>query len=140
MCKTCTLLDTPFQPSSAATKCQSSTAENSPKRSWISRSDSSRKIQLVVRRRSPFTKCTRPAGGGVGLPGGGAGAARGGLLRVVASGRGGGGREGAGGRGRGGGGAAEAPAPGSRLLAPPILPAPDISQMSPEERATRLYN
>src|SRR6266516_492544 len=60
MCKTCNLLDTPFQPSSAATKCQSSTAENSPKRSWISRSDSSRKIQLVVRRRSPFTKCTRP--------------------------------------------------------------------------------
>src|SRR5206468_3567810 len=43
-----------------ATKCQSSTAENSPKRSWISRSDRSRKIQLVVRRCSPFTKCTRP--------------------------------------------------------------------------------
>src|SRR6267378_2136924 len=48
------------QPSSAATKCHSSTAENSPKRSWISRSDHSRKIQLVVRRRSPLTKCTRP--------------------------------------------------------------------------------
>src|SRR6059058_1123771 len=48
------------QPSRAATKCHSSTAENSPKRSWISRSETSRKIQLVVRRRSPFTKCTRP--------------------------------------------------------------------------------
>src|SRR5437867_9979013 len=31
-------------------------------------------------------------------------------------------------------------APRSRLPAPSMLPAPDISQMSPEERATRLYN
>src|ERR1051325_7992553 len=37
----------------ASTKCHSSTAENSPNRSWISRSDHSRKIQLVVRRRCP---------------------------------------------------------------------------------------
>src|SRR3989454_10297568 len=60
MCKTCVLPNTSRYPSSAATKCHSSTAENSPKRSWISRSDSSRKIQLVLRRRSPFTKCPRP--------------------------------------------------------------------------------
>src|SRR2546422_7123350 len=60
MCEQCNVLHAPRQPSRAATKCQSSTAENSPKRSWISRSDRSRKIQLVERRRSPFTKCTRP--------------------------------------------------------------------------------
>src|SRR3989475_5833103 len=60
MCTTCKILHTSRQPSNAATKCHNSTAENSPKRCWISRSDSSRKIQLVLRRRSPFTKCTRP--------------------------------------------------------------------------------
>jgi hypothetical protein len=43
-------------------------------------------------------------------------------------------RAGAGSREQGGGGPASAPAPGS------LLPAPDISQLSPEERATRLYN
>jgi len=48
--------------------------------------------------------------------------------------------EGAGSREPGAGGASEATAPSSQLPAPSILPAPDISQMSPEERATRLYN
>src|SRR6266513_5766839 len=47
--KICTFCKVPHasrQPSKADTKCHNSTAENSPKRSWISRSDSSRKIQL----------------------------------------------------------------------------------------------
>ena len=63
-----------------------------------------------------------------GLPWGVAGAALGALLTVVAL------RLGAGSREPGAGDAAEATAPRSQL------PAPDISQMSPEERATRLYN
>src|SRR2546421_706916 len=44
----------------ASTKCHSSTAENSPNLSWTSRSDHSRKIQLVLRCRSPLAKCSRP--------------------------------------------------------------------------------
>src|SRR2546427_13214426 len=44
----CTTMHAPCHSSRASTKCHSSTAENSPKRSWISRSDHSRKIQLVV--------------------------------------------------------------------------------------------
>jgi zinc ribbon protein len=63
-----------------------------------------------------------------GLPWGVAGAALGALLTVAAL------RLGAGSREPGAGDAAEATAPRSQL------PAPDISQMSPEERATRLYN
>ncbi len=63
-----------------------------------------------------------------GLPWAAAGLALGALVTVVAlrlTGWSGGGRQEA---------LAAAPAPGS------VLPAPDISQMSPEERATRLYN
>src|SRR6266571_1038952 len=63
-----------------------------------------------------------------GLPWGVAGIAVGALLTVLAL------RLGAGSREQGAGGQADAPAPSSQL------PAPDISQMSPEERATRLYN
>jgi hypothetical protein len=63
-----------------------------------------------------------------GLPWGVAGAALGALLTVLAL------RLGAGSREPGAGEASEATAPRSQL------PAPDISQMSPEERATRLYN
>src|SRR5438876_6175761 len=63
-----------------------------------------------------------------GLPWGVAGIAVGALLTVLVL------RLGAGSREPGAGAPASAPAPGSRL------PAPDISQMSPEERATRLYN
>src|SRR3989441_491949 len=63
-----------------------------------------------------------------GLPWGVAGIAVGALVTVLAL------RVGAGSREQGAGGRADAPAPGSPL------PAPDISQMSPEERATRLYN
>src|SRR6267378_1385051 len=63
-----------------------------------------------------------------GLPWGVAGAALGALLTVLAL------RLGAGSREQGAGDAPEATAPRSQL------PAPDISQMSPEERATRLYN
>src|SRR5256885_6238628 len=44
----------------ASTKCHSSTAENSPNLSCTSRSDHSRKIQLVLRCRSPLAKCSRP--------------------------------------------------------------------------------
>src|SRR6266581_4910008 len=68
------------------------------------------------------------AGWRAGLPWSVAGAALGALLTVVAL------RLGAGSREQGAGDAAEATAPRSQL------PAPDISQMSPEERATRLYN
>src|SRR6266567_4262137 len=71
---------------------------------------------------------TQTAGWRVGLPWGVAGAALGALLTVVAL------RLGAGSREPGAGDAAEATAPSSQLSAP------DISQMSPEERATRLYN
>src|ERR1700704_4185833 len=63
-----------------------------------------------------------------GLPWGVAGAALGALLTVLAL------RLGAGSKEQGAGDAPEAPAPRSQLAAP------DISQMSPEERATRLYN
>ena len=63
-----------------------------------------------------------------GLPWGVAGAALGALLTVLAL------RLGAGSKEQGAGDAPEATAPRSQL------PAPDISQMSPEERATRLYN
>src|SRR5438876_1164563 len=68
------------------------------------------------------------AGWRAGLPWGDAGIAVGALLTVLAL------RVGAGSREQGAGVEAGAPAPGS------LLPAPDISQMSPEERATRLYN
>ena len=68
------------------------------------------------------------AGWRAGLPWAVAGIAVGALLTVLAL------RVGAGSREQGAGVEAGAPAPGS------LLPAPDISQMSPEERATRLYN
>jgi zinc ribbon protein len=68
------------------------------------------------------------AGWRVGLPWGVAGAALGALLTVIAL------RWGTGSREQGAGEQSPGPAPGSPL------PAPDISQMSPEERATRLYN
>src|SRR5437879_9521229 len=68
------------------------------------------------------------AGWRAGLPWGVAGAALGALLTVVAL------RLGAGSREPGAGDAPEATAPRAQL------PAPDISQMSPEERDTRLYN
>src|SRR6266571_6121078 len=68
------------------------------------------------------------AGWRAGLPWGVAGIAVGALLTVLAL------RVGAGSRELGAGAEAGAPAPSS------LLPAPDISQMSPEERATRLYN
>src|SRR6059036_4275705 len=81
-------------------------------------------------------KCGAQVGGALpqtagwrgGLPWGVAGIAVGALVTVLAL------RMGAGSREQGAGGRADAPAPGSPL------PAPDISQMSPEERATRLYN
>src|SRR2546423_3531830 len=79
-------------------------------------------------------KCGAQVGGAqssgwrAGLPWSVAGAALGALLTVVAL------RLGAGSWEQGAGDAAEATAPPSQL------PAPDISQMSPEERATRLYN
>src|SRR2546425_9465296 len=79
-------------------------------------------------------KCGAQVGGAqssgwrAGLPWSVAGAALGALLTVVAL------RLGAGSWEQGAGDAAEATAPRSQL------PAPDISQMSPEERATRLYN
>src|SRR5437667_11369666 len=81
-------------------------------------------------------KCGAPVGGALpraagwrgGLPWGVAGIAVGALLTVLVL------RLGAGSREPGAGAPASAPAPGS------LLPAPDISQMSPEERATRLYN
>src|SRR5438445_4443808 len=63
-----------------------------------------------------------------GLPWGVAGVAVGALLTVLAL------RLGAGSREQGAGRQADTPAPSG------LLPAPDISQMSPEERATRLYN
>src|SRR6266571_807600 len=68
------------------------------------------------------------AGWRSGLPWGVAGIAVGALLTVLAL------RLGAGSREQGAAGQADAAAPSSQL------PAPDISQMSPEERATRLYN
>ena len=68
------------------------------------------------------------AGWRAGLPWGVAGVAVGALVTVLAL------RLGAGSREPGAGEALEATAPRSPL------PAPDISQMSPEERATRLYN
>src|SRR6266516_3451865 len=77
---------------------------------------------------------TQTAGWRVGLPWAVAGAALGALVTVVTF------RLGAGSREPGAGGASEATAPSSLLPAPSMLSAPDISQMSPEERATRLYN
>src|SRR5438876_20987 len=71
---------------------------------------------------------THTSGWRAGLPWGVAGAALGALLTVLAL------RLGAGSTEPGAGDAPEATAPRSQL------PAPDISQMSPEERATRLYN
>src|SRR5437879_444515 len=68
------------------------------------------------------------AGWRAGLAWGVAGAAIGALVTVAAL------RLGAGSREQGARDAPEATAPRSQL------PAPDISQMSPEERATRLYN
>src|SRR3989475_3392201 len=79
-------------------------------------------------------KCGAQVGGAqssgwrAGLPWSVAGAALGALLTVVAL------RLGAGSREQRAGDAPEATAPRSPL------PAPDISQMAPEERATRLYN
>src|SRR5881392_767393 len=79
-------------------------------------------------------KCGAQVGGAqssgwrAGLPWSVAGAALGALLTVVAL------RLGAGSREQGAGDAADATAPRSQL------PAPDISQMSPQERATRLFN
>src|SRR5881396_2892258 len=79
-------------------------------------------------------KCGAQVGGAqssgwrAGLPWSVAGAALGALLTVVAL------RLGAGSGEQGAGDAADATAPRSQL------PAPDISQMSPEVRATRLYN
>src|SRR5213594_107638 len=79
-------------------------------------------------------KCGAQVGGAqssgwrAGLPWGVAGAALGALLTVIAL------RLGAGSREPGADEAPEATAPRSPV------PAPDISQMSPEERATRLYN
>src|SRR6059036_3266634 len=81
-------------------------------------------------------KCGAQVGGALpqtagwrgGLPWGVAGIAVGALLTVLVL------RLGAGSREPGAGAPASAPAAGS------LLPAPDISQMSPEERATRLYN
>ena len=79
-------------------------------------------------------KCGAKVGGSqatgwrAGLPWAVAGAALGALLTMVAL------RLGAGSRGQGAGVQAAGTAPSSPL------PAPDISQMSPEERATRLYN
>jgi hypothetical protein len=79
-------------------------------------------------------KCGAQVGGAqvtgwrAGLPWAVAGAALGALLTMVAL------RLGAGSRELGVGVQAAGPAPSSPL------PAPDISQMSPEERATRLYN
>src|SRR5437870_8854695 len=61
---------------------------------------------------------THTSGWRAGLPWGVAGAAVGALITLIAL----------------------RTAPRSRLPAPSMLPAPDISQMSPEERATRLYN
>src|SRR5213080_3187142 len=75
-----------------------------------------------------------PGGWRAGLPWAVAGAALGALLTVLALRLGAGSREGAGSGEPGAGEAQEGTAPGS------LLPAPDISQMSPEERATRLYN
>ena len=70
------------------------------------------------------------AGWRAGLPWGVAGAAAGALLTVLAFRLGG-----SAGRGTGdAGGVEDGPLPASRI------PPPDISQMSPEERATRLYN
>jgi len=80
-------------------------------------------------------KCGAQVGGAqaggwrAGLPWGVAGAALGALVTVVVLRVGGSGEKGA-----GPDGAPERTAPRS------LLPAPDISQMSPEERATRLYN
>src|SRR5436309_9937211 len=71
---------------------------------------------------------THTSGWRAGLPWGVAGLALGALLTVVAL------RLGAGSREPGAGDAPEATAPRSQISAP------DISQMSPEERATRLYN
>ena len=72
------------------------------------------------------------AGWRAGLPWGVAGAALGGLLTVVAMRLGG--SSGSGMRDAGGVAAEDGPPPASRISPP------DISQMSPEERATRLYN
>src|SRR6266516_492545 len=77
---------------------------------------------------------TQTAGWRVGLPWAVAGAALGALVTVVTF------RLGAGSREPGAGGASEATAHSSLLPAPSMLSAPHISQMSPEERATRLYN
>src|SRR5437879_8496233 len=88
-------------------------------------------------------KCGAQVGGAqssgwrAGLPWSVAGAALGALLTVVALRLGAGSREGAGNREQGAGDAQEGSAPGCPVPAPS---APDISQMSPEERATRLYN
>src|SRR5881628_2410486 len=71
---------------------------------------------------------SQASGWRAGLPWGVAGAALGALLTVIAL------RLGAGSREPGADEAPEATAPRSPV------PAPDISQMSPEERATRLYN
>jgi hypothetical protein len=83
-------------------------------------------------------KCGAQVGGGqasgwrAGLPWGVAGAALGALLTVVALRLGG--STGSGMRDAGGVEAEDGPPPASRISPP------DISQMSPEERATRLYN
>ena len=79
---------------------------------------------------SAQTSDGQAAGWKAGLPWGVAGAALGALVTVLALRLGG-----SPGRGTGDGGGGEA----GTLPASPVLP-PDISQMSPEERATRLYN
>ena len=79
-------------------------------------------------------KCGAPVGGAphgwrVGLPWGIAGAAVGALIAVLAM------------RGAGASGPAAPPPAGPALTAPPgATGAPDISQMSPEERARRLFD
>ena len=84
-------------------------------------------------------KCGAQLGGGqaagwrAGLPWGVAGAAVGALITLIAL------RMGAGSREPGAEGDPRT-APRSLLPAPSMPSAPDISQMSPEERATRLYN
>src|SRR5207248_5822859 len=81
---------------------------------------------------------TRAAGWRAGLPWGVAGAALGALIAVVALRASGGGTRDA---GSGSGDASRIPPPASRVEPPASrLAPPDISQMSPEERATRLYN
>src|SRR6058998_3269836 len=74
------------------------------------------------------------AGWKIGLPWGIAGAALGALVTVLAM------RTGGGGRGGAEAGTSDLGGPFGGSGAPALGAAPDISQMSPEERATRLFN